>query len=363
MRTPMRRWIMAVLLLGGLLLMTHTALAETLDLRGRSFENLDALTAVLDAAQAPEVVDLTDVPLTTAERKTLLARYPQTHFRWTMTLWGVTVSSEDEEVNFEGKEWMNIDELCALLDTMPNLQTVNMWDKRMKKKDLNVLLGYPDINFGMTIRMNESHVVRTDWTAYSTLGRQPYINRFDVAYFAFLKNLKALDVGHMFTKTLDYVATLNKLKILIVADCSVSDLTPLASQTELEYLELFKNPITDISQLATLTNLRDLNIGYCQITDLSPLYDLPNLERVWLMGNWKLPEEEIERLREHQPDCEIVSYSYGATGNQMNASKKQIPGTSWRHHKHYDTIHWIFHHHEYIDWDVEVPQVKTVNDP
>lgn len=357
------RKVTLMALVAALCMLILTATAETMDLSGRSFENLAELTALLDQQDKVDTVDLTGVELTVDERRALLSGYPDVHFIWTMDLWGVTVSSEDEEVTFEGNEWINIDELCGLLDTMPNLRTVNMWDKRMKHKDLNVLLGYPEINFGMTIKMNDAHVVRTDWTAYSTLGRQPQIDRFDTPFFAFLKDMKALDVGHMFLQNLDFLKTCSKLKILIAADCGVGDLTPLTYQTDLEYLELFKNGISDISPLASLVNLRDLNIGYCKITDLSPLYDLPNLERVWLMGNWYLPDEEVERLREHQPDCEIVTFSYGATGNLMTPEKKLIPGTSWRHHKHYDTIYWIFHHNEYIGWDVEVPQIKTINDP
>lgn len=361
----MRKVTLAAVMTMLVLLLTLTASAEgdTLDLSGRNFADLAELTAMVDQQEGVNAVDLTDVPLTVDQRRELLARYPGTHFIWTMDLWGVTVSSEDTSVSFEGKEAVSIADLCALLDCMPRLTKVEMWDKQLNRKEMDALLAYPDVDVGMTIKLNKSHILRTDMTAYSTLGRQPQITKLDTHYFTFLKGLKALDVGHMFIQSLDFLEECGKLKILIAADCSLKDISPIACQTDLEYVELFKNYITDISPLAELTNLRDLNIGYCQITDLSPLYDLPNLERVWLMGNWYLPDEEVERLREHQPDCEIVTFSYGATGNLMTPDKKQIPGTSWRHHKHYDTIYWIFHNNEYIDWDVEVPQIKTINDP
>ncbi len=46
---------------------------------------------------------------------------------------------------------------------------------------------------------------------------------------------------------------------------------------------------------------------------------------------------------------------YGSTGNIMRDDGSLIPGTSWRHHKHYDTIYYIFNGGGYVDWDVEVP--------
>lgn len=361
----MRKVTLASVLTMLLLLLTLTAMAEpaALDLSGHSFEDLAELTELLDQQEKMGTIVLDGGALSVAERRELLARYPEMHFVWTMDLWGVTVSSEDTSVTFEGKEAVSLYDLCDLLACMPGLKKVDMWDKQVNRKEMDALLAFPEVEVGMTIKLNKSHILRTDMTAYSTLGRQPQITRSDTHYFTFLKDLKALDVGHMFIQSLDFLEECSKLKILIAADCSLKDISPIACQTDLEYVELFKNYITDISPLAELTNLRDLNIGYCQITDLSPLYDLPNLERVWLMGNWYLPDEEVERLREHQPDCEIVTFSYGATGNLMTPDKKQIPGTSWRHHKHYDTIYWIFHHNEYIGWDVEVPQIKTINDP
>lgn len=361
----MRKVTLASILTMLLLLLTLTAMAEpaALDLSGHSFEDLAELTELLDQQEKTGTIVLDGGALSVAERRELLARYPEMHFVWTMDLWGVTVSSEDTSVTFEGKEAVSLYDLCDLLACMPGLKKVDMWDKQVNRKEMDALLAFPEVEVGMTIKLNKSHILRTDMTAYSTLGRQPQITRSDTHYFTFLKDLKALDVGHMFIQSLDFLEECSKLKILIAADCSLKDISPIACQTDLEYVELFKNYITDISPLAELTNLRDLNIGYCQITDLSPLYDLPNLERVWLMGNWYLPDEEVERLREHQPDCEIVTFSYGATGNLMTPDKKQIPGTSWRHHKHYDTIYWIFHNNEYIGWDVEVPQIKTVNDP
>ncbi len=282
----------------------------------------------------------------------------------TITFWNTEITEGDTEVTFEGREFVHLQELDRMLDEMPDLKTVNMWNKRMFLKEIPDLFAHhPDVNFGMTIELNKSHILRTDMTAYSTLGRQPQIARMHTWYFNYLKGLKALDIGHMNVHSVEFLKECPKLKILIIADNGLKEIEALSSQTELEYLEIFKNYITDLSPLAGLTELRDLNIGYNDIRDLSPLDNLQKLERLWTMGNWWLPEEEIERFRELHPGCEVVTRSYGATGNRADQDMKQFPGTSWRHHKHYDTIHWIFDHSEYIGWDVEVPQVKTAEDP
>ena len=296
------------------------------------------------------------------------AEAPDTDAPEKVVFWNTEISPEDTEVNFEGNEYVHLQELDALLNRMPNLKTVNLWDKRLFLKEIRPLLeAHPDVEFGMTIELNKSHILRTDMTAYSTLGRQPQIAKMHTWYFSCLKNLKALDIGHMNVHSVDFLTETAPLKILIVADNGLKEINAIASQTELEYLEIFKNYITDISPLANLTELRDLNIGYNDIRDLSPLDGLQKLERLWTLGNWWLPQEEIDRFKELHPNCEVVTFSYGATGNQCDPSysggMKQYPGTSWRHHKHYDTIHWIFDHSEYIGWDVEVPQVKTVDDP
>ena len=284
----------------------------------------------------------------------------------TVLFWNTAVSTRDTEVTFEGSEFAHMTELDQFLTQMPNIRKVNLWDKRTYLNEILPLFEHhPDVEIGMTITLNKSHVLRTDMTAYSTLGRQPQIAKMHTWFFGCLKNLKALDIGHMNTHSLDFLQATAPLKILIAADNGLQnkDIQALQYQNDLEYLEIFKNYITDLSPLRGMTELRDLNIGYNDIRDLSPLDGLQKLERLWTMGNWWLSDEEIARFQALHPNCEVVTWSYGATGNRCTRDMTQIPGTSWRHHRHYDTIHWIFDHSEYIDWDVEVPQVKGVDDP
>lgn len=122
-----RRRIILCLLLTLLLTAAVPASAEgALDLTGQAFETFDALCAAIDASDSAEI-DLTGVALTVDERRALLARYPARHLRWTVDVWGTTVSTEDTDVTFEQAQVGKIDELCDALDCLPNLKNVYMW--------------------------------------------------------------------------------------------------------------------------------------------------------------------------------------------------------------------------------------------
>ena len=357
-RIPAGRIVACLLAALWLLLLPDLTFADEsrLDLSNRSFGALGELTAILSAAGSVDTVDLTGVTLDADERRALLAAYPTVRFIWKMTVWGVQVTSEDEAITFDSKKAGDIAALCDTLDCMPNVKKVYMWNMQLTREVRDKLFfGYPNVFFGWDIRLNAAHHIRTDATAFSTLSKKPGLYSYNMWNFVYCPNLLALDVGHNTIKNLDFLTSCNKLKILIAIGARITDLTPIACQTDLEYLELFMNEITDISPLANLVNLRDVNLAFNDIADLSPLYELPHLERVWLMMNKRITDDEIARLRAHQPNCEIVTRSYGSTGNVMLEDGTQIPGTSWRHHPHYNTIYYIFNGGGYVDWDADVP--------
>ena len=285
------------------------------------------------------------------------AEAPAASYARTVEVLGESFPQDAEEITLRARRVDDPGQLIGELSRLPALRRVYMWnadivqDVRQRIAD-----AFPEVFFGFTMRFNRTHVFRTDGTAFSTLSRAPLLVHSQLYSFALCPDLKALDVGHNRILQLDFLEKLPKLKILIVADCGLTDIGPIACQTDLEYLELFLNDITDISPLAGLTGLIDLNLCFNRITDLSPLYGMKNLRRLWLMKNPGLTAEEVDRLREQLPDCDIVLRSYGSTGNVLDEKGRQIPDSSWRHHPHYDTIHYIFNHRDYIGWDDPVPQ-------
>ena len=92
--------------------------------------------------------------------------------------------------------------------------------------------------------------------------------------------------------------------------------------------------IQDISCLAGLEHLTDLNIAFNRITDYTPLLGLKNLRRVFLggcnsYGGRPFPEEEVAKLREQIPDCDV------------NNDTVNLGGT-WRKTSHYTTLAAMF---------------------
>lgn len=266
----------------------------------------------------------------------------------TVTAYGVAFdpSAEVLDLDAAGLVVKDITELMTLLDQMPNCTTVNMYNSKLTRAQMDTLFdGYPNIFFGWTLKIN-THTIRTDTTAFSTLhghtGKEndPFHTTKQLSVLRYCKNLVALDIGHNDLTSLDFLAELPHLKVLIVAanySCD-GDLTPLASLTELEYLELFSANVKDITPLAGLTNLRDLNLTYNRkLRDISPLYELPNLERFWC-GYTAVPEEQRAAMKAAHPDCEFDWVNMPTEG-------------TWRKHPHYDTIYRTFQETVYYPFD------------
>ena len=106
--------------------------------------------------------------------------------------------------------------------------------------------------------------------------------------------------------------------------------------------------MTDVSPLANCTKLVDLNLSTSYIHDLTPLYGLKNLRRLYLWGaNGKrgpLPSNEIAKLKEELPDCEINDIHMNCGGRWREK------GTDGRI-SHYDTLFSMFSYQ-----DLEKPQ-------
>lgn len=275
----------------------------------------------------------------------LLAILPAMAGADTVTAFGKTFDTSLEVLDLDAEGLVfrdDIRELRALLDKMPALKEVWMYNSKLSRELTDELFdSYPDIFFGWTLKLY-THTVRTDQTAFSTLhGHEgvdgdPFHNSKQLSMMRYCKRMKALDLGHNYLSDLDFLAEMPQLKVLIIAaNYHMHDaLAPLAALTELEYLEIFSTHTIDVTPLAGLTKLRDLNMTNNQCTDLSPLYDLPNLERFW-GGMMPVSDQQKREMERAHPNCEFDWVSMPTLG-------------TWRTHPHYDTIYTIFHTNKYI---------------
>lgn len=262
----------------------------------------------------------------------------------TVTAYGKEFDTSAEIVDLDalGIKTEDIRPLLELIEKMPNLKEVDMYNSRLTQKQMDTLFdGYPEIFFGWSFKIGP-HKIRTDMTAFSTLhGHSPkqydnFHNSQQLCKMRYCTKMQALDIGHNYLTDLSFLSKMPQLKVLIIAaNYNCRSMEPLAALTELEYLEIFSTHCVDVSPLAGMTHLKDLNVACNKgLKDISPLYDLPSLERFW---GWDIgiTEEQRAEMEAAHPDCEFDWVSYPSEGN-------------WRKHPRYDTIYQIFHENRYI---------------
>ena len=239
----------------------------------------------------------------------------------------------------------DFDAFSAFLRQLPALRRVDMWANRMTADQCHLLARrFPEIRWGWTMvikNWNHEHLVRTDYTAWSTLhnNKSAKHSSEDFSVLKYCWNLMALDIGHNKVDNLDFLYDLPNLRVLIIACNAVTDITPLASLQYLEYAELFNNKITDISPLKDLSHLLDLNLGFNRIADLSPAENLKNLKRLWLFSSQQINKaprpEAVAALQAALPDCQIDTFHHPTTGTWRYLSGN-------RKHPHYAVIVQMF---------------------
>lgn len=286
------------------------------------------------------------------------------------------------DVSFEGKSYpenaeyidlgdtvvRDFDAFTAFLDQFPALRQVDMWETRMSREQCDQLAArYPGMKWGWTMMIrnrNHTHLVRTDYTSWSTLhnNKTPRHNSEDFSVLKYCWDLKALDIGHNNVTSLDFLYDLPELRVLIIACNNVTDITPVGSLKHLEYAELFNNKITDVSPLKDLPHLIDLNLCFNRISDLSPVLNLKTLKRLWLYSvehiNTPASGEGVEALKAALPNTWIDTTHYSTNGGWRYTSKTKM-------HPHYAVIQQIFgkdHLHpktEYVPFEDSWPEEGT----
>ena len=263
------------------------------------------------------------------------------------TFEGVTVPDDAVYVDFGGTAVRDLNGLADFLAQLPNVTRVDMFANEMRKADCDALAErFPGIRWGWTLVISSRdhrHLIRTDATAFSTLHNNKS-SQHTSADFEILKycwDLKALDIGHNATESLEWIRNLPKLRVLILACNRVEDISPLADLHDLEYAELFKNRISDLTPLSGLTHLLDLNICFNRINNWDPLMGLTGLKRLWcyrsgwFWRNDEIPRDVVRALKAALPNTEVDSTHYSTAGTWRYLNQKTM-------HPHYAVIVQIF---------------------
>lgn len=276
--------------------------ADSLTLTSMTSADLEELADKLALLPAVTEVTLSD-SLTKADVKALMEHFPEITFHYTFDLFGKTLSTADERVEYTKAEIGNNgeSEIRAALDIMPRCTYLKLEDCGLDNEVLaSIQADYPDTKIAWRVRFGGQYSLMTDETTLRTVyGVENSHNEI----LKYCTSLKYIDMGHNTTLTdISFASYMPDLEILILSGSSIKDVDPLANCKNLVFLEMANcYALEDISALKNCENLRFLNIGFANVTDLTPIEDLP-LERFVYLGP-KIEKEVQTAFEESHPDC------------------------------------------------------------
>lgn len=298
----------------------HIRFHCTVELLGKEYPsdlktvNLSALTSdrlestihnlqLLPQLQEAELMDSSATSrLSMTDVKKLMEALPKVSFHYTFPLFGKTLSTADESVEYVNADIGNQGEaqLRQALDIMPRCTYFKLDNCGIDSEVLAALReDYPNteivwrVNFGKYSTLTDAEVLRAVYNVYDTTVQE----------LRYCTNVKYIDMGHNESLTdIRFMAHMPKLEIVIVSGSAVSDISCFENCPNLEFLEIAHcGNLQDISPLKSCENLRFLNISFSKVEDLSPLDSLP-LDRFVCLKP-KASQEEQERFKELHLDC------------------------------------------------------------
>lgn len=278
----------------------------SLDLSAVTPEQLDQVIPVLELLPA-----LTDVELMNAEGTSLLGltdvaklqdAQPNAFFNYVFDLYGKTVSTSDEVVEYDEVAIGNEGEqtIRQALDILDNCTYFKLDDCGIDNEIMaSIREDYPDTKVVWRVRIppysmltDETMLRLTHHLENDMIGDLKYLN--DVTY---------LDVGHNPHLTdMSFVQYMPKLECVIIAGSNVVDVSHFKHCQNLIWLEMcFCYNIEDISFLENHPTLKYLNISFTAVSDISALKNV-ELDRFNCMGT-RVDYEQQQDFIERNPDC------------------------------------------------------------
>lgn len=267
--------------------------------------------------------------LSIADVKKLQAACPKVIFHYSFTLFGKTISTTDDKVEFvkvsigdsgEAKIREALDILSGC--TYFKLDNCGLSNEVLAK----IRDDYPKTK--VVWRVFQTNANRSWLTDTEVLRAVYHVNDSNSHVFKYCTEVKYLDFGHNTSMTdLSFMAYMPNLEIAILSGSPIKDLSPLANCKKLVFLELaWCGNLKDISPLAQCESLRNLNLGHTRVKDLSPLYGL-NMEMLSFVNSGNrvsFTEAHWQEIQENMPTCWI-------TFNPLFDSDATPYGTGWRY--------------------------------
>ena len=294
--------------------------AERVDLTYVPPTDLDAVLPALQRLPALKEIELMTPDGLTGWDLASVARLrdalPEVHPHYSFELYGLTVSTDDEEIVFDsvpiGDEgamliWQALDVLRECKRFVLDGCGVSNW-LMAEMRD-----AHPDTKVVWRIYLDGSCNLLTD----ETMGRLAFhVDDGNSYLLRYCTDITFLDVGHNGSMSdISFAAYMPNLECAIFSGAPLTDITPLAACQKIVWLELcFCGYLSDISVLENHPTLKYLNISDSSVADISVLDTVP-LER-FNCQKTKISREAENHFVETHPDCLSIfrntnEYGYG----------------------------------------------------
>lgn len=241
----------------------------------------------------------------------LLKTYPEISFFWKMDVLGVTVTSDDREVDLSGLPLDSPEPVKEAMAYFPNAEQVTLCDCGLDNETLAAFREEMRGQYKVVWSVAVGYLtLRTDDTCYMPGKYNRGVNDTHAYNLRYCEDMVCIDVGHKPITHCEWAAYMPNLKYLILADTGVSDLTPLTGLEHLIYLEAFLTRVKDYSPLLTCTALEDLNLCYTH-GDPEPIKQMTWLKRLW----WAESPLSVEEFQQYLPDTQLMFLHHSSTGN------------------------------------------------
>ena len=310
---------------------TYEMDAQEADLSAITSEEIDTVLAQMQLLPGITTVQLMNSDgssnLSLSDVQKLQEACPGTHFRYSFTLFGQTLSTDTERVEFKNQKIGDEAEaqLRQALDIMDNCTYFLLDNCRLSNEVLAKMRedyrGRTKIVwriwFGEATSLTDAEIIRSTYNVEDD-------NCHDLVY---CEDVRFIDFGHNeWLDGCEFIRGMPNLEFIILSGAPIKSLEPFENCKKLRILEIaFCMYITDLTPLAGCESLEMINIGETRVTDLSPL---DNLKLTMMMASGaRVPAEEQQRFAEVHPDC-WASYK----GNQY--------GSGWRYDEDNKKLPW-----------------------
>ena len=299
---------------------------ESVDLSGMTVGEISSVIGMLESLPNLNYVELMNASgscdLSKQDVRQLVEAAPTVRFHYVFSLFGRTVSTTDEVIEFQ-KLSLNTGhetEIREALSIMAPGSSLILDRCGLSSEFLDsIRADYDNVDLVWRVYFGTNG-------QYSTLTNDDTIRAVynvtdDTVYeMRYLRSAKYIDMGHNDTLTdLSFLAFMPDLEILILSGSAASDLSGIENCKKLEFLELANClKLSDISPLAGCSSLKYLNICYTKVSSLMPLdgLDIQNL----FCKQTRVSAEEQKQYKEiHEGTVAVFS------------GKDPYAGAGWRY--------------------------------